>query len=44
MQHLVRLFYFEMKRQLAHAMITEGVGEIFKNVYKTLMRSNAKKK
>jgi len=25
-------------------MITEGVGKILKNVYKTLMRSNAKKK
>ena len=44
MQHLVHLFYFEMKRQLAHEMITEGVGKILKNVYKTLIRSNDKKK
>jgi hypothetical protein len=44
MYRLVQLFYFEMKRQLAHAVITEGVGKIIKNVYKTIACNNGKKK
>jgi hypothetical protein len=44
MYRLVQLFYFEMKRQLAHTVITEGVGKMLKNIYKTLARNNGKKK
>ena len=33
MHHLVRMFYFEMKRQLAHTIITEGIGNFLKRVF-----------
>jgi len=44
MYRLVQIFYFEMRRQLAHAMITEGVGKIIKNIYKIFTCNNGKKK